>query len=180
MVAHAFDPSAQGAEAGGFLSLRPAWSTEWVPGEPVLYRETLSWKTKQNKTKQNKQTTTKNKQTNKKPKKEKEKKQRKAACLQGAIFWVSEALKGKVKPRGTLSSAGGEQRKGGETSVMSQGLCQSHGPTRRGATTCLTHGRTAAVGEVLAKRQALSMKWSELGTLSGSYRPTPTCIYSQV
>lgn len=94
----------------------------------------------------------------KRKKKEKEKKQRKAACLQGAIFWVSEALKGKVKPRGTLSSAGGEQRKGGETSVMSQGLCQSHGPTRRGATTCLTHGRTAAVGEVLAKRQALSMK----------------------
>jgi hypothetical protein len=40
------------------LSSRPAWSTKWVPGQPELYRETLSWKTK------NKQKT--NKQTNKK------------------------------------------------------------------------------------------------------------------
>ena len=32
VVAHAFDPSTWEAEAGGFLSLRPAWSTEWVPG----------------------------------------------------------------------------------------------------------------------------------------------------
>jgi hypothetical protein len=39
---------------GGFLSLRPAWSTEWVPGQPGLHRETLSQKTKQT-----------NKQTNK-------------------------------------------------------------------------------------------------------------------
>jgi hypothetical protein len=37
------------AEAGGFLSWRPAWSTEWVPGQPGLHRETLS--KKQNKTK---------------------------------------------------------------------------------------------------------------------------------
>jgi hypothetical protein len=42
MVAHAFDPSTREAEAGGFLSSRPAWSTEWVPG---LHRETLSRKT---------------------------------------------------------------------------------------------------------------------------------------
>jgi hypothetical protein len=51
-VAHAFNPSIQEAEAGGFLSSRPAWSTEWVPGQPGIYRETLSRKT--------------NKQTNKK------------------------------------------------------------------------------------------------------------------
>jgi hypothetical protein len=44
MVAHAFNPSTQEAEAGGFLSLRPAWSTRWVPGQPGLYRETLSQK----------------------------------------------------------------------------------------------------------------------------------------
>jgi hypothetical protein len=50
-VAHAFNPSTREAEAGGFLSLRPAWSTEWVPGQPGLHRETLSRK---NKTKQNK------------------------------------------------------------------------------------------------------------------------------
>jgi hypothetical protein len=52
MVAHTFNPSTQEAEAGGFLSSRPAWSTEWVPGQPGLHRETLSRKNKkQNKTK---------------------------------------------------------------------------------------------------------------------------------
>jgi hypothetical protein len=35
------------------LSSRSAWSTEQVPGQPGLHRETLSQKTKQNKTKQN-------------------------------------------------------------------------------------------------------------------------------
>jgi hypothetical protein len=44
VVAHAFNPSTQEAEAGGFLSLRPAWSTTWVPGQAGLYRETLSRK----------------------------------------------------------------------------------------------------------------------------------------
>jgi hypothetical protein len=54
MVAHAFNPSTWEAEAGRFLSLRPAWSTKWVLGQPGLHRETLSRKqTKQNKTKQN-------------------------------------------------------------------------------------------------------------------------------
>ena len=53
MVAHAFNPSTLEAEAGGFLSSRPAWSTEYVPGQAGLHRETLSRKTK-NKTKQNK------------------------------------------------------------------------------------------------------------------------------
>jgi hypothetical protein len=45
------------AETGGFLSLRPAWSTKYILGQPGLYRETLSRKqnkTKQNKAKQNK------------------------------------------------------------------------------------------------------------------------------
>jgi hypothetical protein len=52
VVAHAFNPNTWEAEAGGFLSSRPAWSTEWVPGQPGLHRETLSQKTKkQNKTK---------------------------------------------------------------------------------------------------------------------------------
>jgi hypothetical protein len=49
VVAHTFNPSTREAEAGGFLSSRPAWSTKWVPGQPGLYRETLSRKTKQNK-----------------------------------------------------------------------------------------------------------------------------------
>jgi hypothetical protein len=50
MVAHAFNPSTREAEAGGFLSSRPAWSTKWVPGQE-LYRETLSRKTKKKKKK---------------------------------------------------------------------------------------------------------------------------------
>jgi hypothetical protein len=36
VVAHSFNPSTWEAEAGGFLSSRPAWSTEWVPGQPGL------------------------------------------------------------------------------------------------------------------------------------------------
>ena len=52
VVAHAFNPSTQEAEAGGFLSSRPAWATKWVPGQPGLYRETLSQKTKKPKNKQ--------------------------------------------------------------------------------------------------------------------------------
>jgi hypothetical protein len=56
VVAHAFNPSTQEAEAeaGGFLSSRPAWSTEWVLGQPGLYRETLSQKTKRQTNKQTK------------------------------------------------------------------------------------------------------------------------------
>jgi hypothetical protein len=49
VVAHAFNPSTWEAEAGGFLSSRPAWSTEQVPGQPGLHKETLSCKTKKNK-----------------------------------------------------------------------------------------------------------------------------------
>ena len=47
-------PALWEAEAGGFLSSRPGRSTEWVPGQPGLYRETLSWETKQNKNKKTK------------------------------------------------------------------------------------------------------------------------------
>jgi hypothetical protein len=45
-VVHTFNPSTREAEAGGFLSSRPAWSTKWVPGQPGLHRETLSQKKK--------------------------------------------------------------------------------------------------------------------------------------
>ena len=65
-MAHAFNPTTWEAEAGGFLSSGPAWSSKWVPGQPGLYRETLSNK---NKKQTNKQTKTK-KQTNKKTKKQ--------------------------------------------------------------------------------------------------------------
>ena len=40
MVAHTFNPSSWEAEAGGFLSLKPAWLTEGLPGQPGLHRET--------------------------------------------------------------------------------------------------------------------------------------------
>jgi len=56
VVVRAFNPSTWEAEAGRFLSLRPAWSTEWAPGHPWLHRETLSWKKQKQKTKQNKKT----------------------------------------------------------------------------------------------------------------------------
>jgi hypothetical protein len=51
VVVHAFNPSTWEAEAGEFLSSRPAWSTEQVPGQPGLHRETLSRKTKKKKKK---------------------------------------------------------------------------------------------------------------------------------
>jgi hypothetical protein len=51
VVAHAFNPRIWEAEAGRFLSLRPAWSTKRVPGQPELYRETISRKTKRKKKK---------------------------------------------------------------------------------------------------------------------------------
>jgi hypothetical protein len=53
VVAHTFNPSTWETEAGGFLSSRPAWSTECVPGQPGLatQRNPVSKnKTKQNKT----------------------------------------------------------------------------------------------------------------------------------
>jgi hypothetical protein len=48
MVAHALSPSSREAEEGGSLSSRPAWSTEPVPGQPRIHKDTLS-QTKQNK-----------------------------------------------------------------------------------------------------------------------------------
>jgi hypothetical protein len=42
VVAHNFNPSTQEAKTGRSLSLMPAWSTEQVPGQPGLHRETLS------------------------------------------------------------------------------------------------------------------------------------------
>jgi hypothetical protein len=55
VVADAFNPSTQEAEAGEFLSSRPAWSTEWVPGQPGLHRKTLSWRKKKRRRKSKKQ-----------------------------------------------------------------------------------------------------------------------------
>lgn len=37
-----FSPSTWESEAGIFLSLRPTYSTKRVPGQPELFRETLS------------------------------------------------------------------------------------------------------------------------------------------
>jgi hypothetical protein len=46
IMVHAFNPSTQVAEAGGSLSLRPAWSAEGVLRQPKLHREILSQKKK--------------------------------------------------------------------------------------------------------------------------------------
>jgi hypothetical protein len=72
MVVHTLNPSTWEAEAGEFLSSRPAWTTEWVPGQPGLYRKTLSQKKKQK---------TKNKQTNK-------------STLQGFVknYWICNPI----------------------------------------------------------------------------------------
>ena len=40
--AHTFDLSTQEAEAGGSFEFEAAWSTELIPGQPGLHRETLS------------------------------------------------------------------------------------------------------------------------------------------
>jgi len=42
-VADAFNPSIWEAEADRLKCSRPAWSTQWVPGQPSLHRETTSW-----------------------------------------------------------------------------------------------------------------------------------------
>ena len=57
----AFNPSTQEAEAGGFLSSSPAWSTKWVPGQPGLHRETVSRERKTKNKNKNKQKTNKQK-----------------------------------------------------------------------------------------------------------------------
>jgi hypothetical protein len=67
VVAYAFNHSTREAEADRFLSSRPAWSTKLFPGQPGLYRETLSPKNKKHKTKN---------KTNKQTKKQKERKKR--------------------------------------------------------------------------------------------------------
>jgi hypothetical protein len=43
-LVHAFNPRTLEAEASA-ENLRPAWSTDRVPGQPVLHSETLSQKT---------------------------------------------------------------------------------------------------------------------------------------
>jgi hypothetical protein len=43
---HTFNPRTPTAKASRSLSLMPTWSTTWVPGQPGLHKETLSWITK--------------------------------------------------------------------------------------------------------------------------------------
>jgi hypothetical protein len=62
VMAHAFNPSTHQAEAGRFLSLRSAWSTERVPRHPGLHRERCLKQT--------------NKQTNKQKQKERRRRKR--------------------------------------------------------------------------------------------------------
>jgi predicted nuclease of restriction endonuclease-like (RecB) superfamily len=49
VVELACNPSIMKAETGRSLRPRPAWSTEQIPGQPGLHRETLSQKNKTNK-----------------------------------------------------------------------------------------------------------------------------------
>jgi hypothetical protein len=62
-----FSPSTWEVEAGRFMSSRPAWSTERVPGQPRQHRETLSQKKyKQTNKQTNPPTNQPTNQTNKK------------------------------------------------------------------------------------------------------------------
>ena len=65
MVVHAFNPSTWEAEAGGFLSLRPAWSTKVVSSRTARAIQRNRLEKPKKKKKKNK---------NKKKKKEEEKK----------------------------------------------------------------------------------------------------------
>jgi hypothetical protein len=47
-VVRAARPSTWEAEAGRFLSLRPAWSTKWVPGQPYTEKPCLKNNNKKN------------------------------------------------------------------------------------------------------------------------------------
>jgi hypothetical protein len=58
VVAHAFNPSTWEAEAGGFLSSRPAWSTKFQDSQGYTEKSCLE---KQNKTKQQQQKPNQNK-----------------------------------------------------------------------------------------------------------------------
>jgi hypothetical protein len=51
VVTHDFNSSTQDAKAGRSLSLRTAWSTGGVPGQPEVQKETLTQKTKTKTTK---------------------------------------------------------------------------------------------------------------------------------
>ena len=52
-MAHTFNPSIQEAEAGRFLSSRPAWSTDWIPGLPGLHTEKPCLKNQKSNSKSN-------------------------------------------------------------------------------------------------------------------------------
>ena len=87
VVAHAFNPSTWEAEAGGSLSSRTAWSTEWVPGQPGLHRQTLSQQTKRKK------------KERKKERKKETKKQRKKETKCVLIYlWISSSYVAQASP----------------------------------------------------------------------------------
>jgi hypothetical protein len=70
----AFNPSTQQAEAGGYLSSKPTWSTKGVPGQPGwLHRETLSQKKKKKKNPKKQKQTNKQKKTKTRERKEEKK-----------------------------------------------------------------------------------------------------------
>ena len=65
VAVHGFNPSTWEAEADRFLSLSLGWSTEWVPGQPGLHKETLSQKNQNQNQNQQQQNKTKKDKSNK-------------------------------------------------------------------------------------------------------------------
>jgi hypothetical protein len=96
VVAHAFNPSTWEAEAGGFLSLRPAWSIKVSSGQPGLHREILFRKTKKkqkkNKKKPKKQKTNKKKTKKEKKRKEKKRKEKKKEKSQANFCYICKPI----------------------------------------------------------------------------------------
>jgi hypothetical protein len=98
VVAHTFNPSTWEAEAGGFLSSRPAWSTKRVPGQPGLHRETLSQNKNKNKNK--------NKQTNKQRNQRKRGKNVASELYSGSVCLSEVEGEGPASQESSQASAG--------------------------------------------------------------------------
>jgi len=110
VVAHAFNPSTREAEAGGFLSLRPAWSTKWVPGQPGLYRETLSQK-QTNKQTNKQKTKTKGKKEKRKGKEEEGSLSEKRPCKESSKKRIGKPPHDSPEPSTSLKPLGTPQHR---------------------------------------------------------------------
>jgi hypothetical protein len=84
MVAHTFNPSPREAEAGGFLSLRPAWSTyteKHCLEKPKNQTKPTNQPTNQTNKQKKKRKKERKKERKEKKEKRKQKKEKRKGCL---------------------------------------------------------------------------------------------------